>query len=84
MKTNKKEMFEMLKNGEIMVDIRVIFKVEKEAENCDTVEEAIEKGFIKHVSIETGSTRAEYGIAGRVDLEKVEQFTLGSLIKWER
>lgn len=72
----------MLKDGEIMIDIRVVVRVDKKASACDTVEEAIEKGFIRHVRAETGSTRAEYGIAGHVDIEKAKQFALESLIKW--
>lgn len=72
----------MLKDGEIMIDIRVVVRVDKDAGTCDTVEEAIKKGFIRHVEAEAGSTRAEYGIAGRVDIEKAKQFAIESLIKW--
>ena len=54
----------------------------KKCFKISTVEEAIEKGFIRHKKAETGSTRAEYGIAGRVDIEKAKQFALESLIKW--
>lgn len=73
----------MYKKNTIMIESRVRVKIDKRAKSCDTVEEAIKKGFIKIVEAECGSSTSENGIAGRVAIEKVKQLALESLIKWE-